>query len=101
MMRIPVLVEPLEGKGYRARAGEPFALVAEGKSPHDAIQKVRKMIEEKVRGGAALTHVEIALNDNPMLADIGSLDPDDPMVQEWLEIMAENRRKADEDPDYL
>jgi hypothetical protein len=28
----------------------------------------------------------------------GIFDPNDPLVKEWIEIMAENRRKANEDP---
>jgi hypothetical protein len=31
----------------------------------------------------------------------GMFNPNDPLVQEWLQIMAENRRKADDDPDVL
>jgi hypothetical protein len=37
--------------------------------------------------------------DNPWLRKIGFLNPNDPMVQEWIEIMKENRRRFDEDPD--
>jgi hypothetical protein len=29
----------------------------------------------------------------------GMLDPEDPLVQEWIQIMEENRRKVDEDLD--
>jgi hypothetical protein len=45
--------------------------------------------------------VEVPDADNPWLRMAGTLDPNDPLVQEWIEIMKENRRKADEDPDYL
>ena len=52
------------------------------------------------RAGAEVVALEIPAV-HPALRTAGRLDPNDPMVQEWLEIMAENRRKADEDPDYL
>jgi hypothetical protein len=39
-MKIPVLMERLEGQHYRARAGEPFGgLCAEGGSQDDALRK--------------------------------------------------------------
>jgi hypothetical protein len=33
--------------------------------------------------------------ENPWLAMAGIFDKDDPLVKEWIEIMAENRRKED------
>ena len=40
-------------------------------------------------------------SSNPWLRVAGILDKDDPVVKEWVEIMKENRRKADADADYL
>jgi hypothetical protein len=40
-MQIPILIEPIAGKGYRARGGEPFALVAEGPTREAALAKLR------------------------------------------------------------
>ena len=36
----------------------------------------------------------------PWMELAGIYDLNDPVVQDWIETMAENRRKADEDPDY-
>jgi hypothetical protein len=99
-MQIPVLVEQLPDKRYRARAGDPFAMTAEGKTQTEALDKLRKMIEERRYAGAWIVHLDIGNIDNPIFRTCGTLDPDDPMVKEWLQIMEENRRKADEDPDY-
>jgi hypothetical protein len=51
-MRISVLIEPVPGNGYRARGGEPFAMMAEGATRDDALQQLRKLIEGKVSAGA-------------------------------------------------
>src|SRR5437868_4436360 len=99
-MQIAVLLEKVAGKGYRARGGEPFALTAEGATREQALAKLRELIADKLRAGAEVVALEIPAV-HPALRTAGRLDPNDPMVQEWLEIMAENRRKADEDPDYL
>jgi hypothetical protein len=100
-MQIPVLLEQISGNGYRAKTGEPFSLSADGSTSEEALQKVRTLVEEKLRGGAKVVQLEIPSDVNPWLRIAGTLDPNDPMVQEWKEIMMENRRKADEDPDYL
>lgn len=99
-MQIPVLVEHLPGKGFRARAGDPFCLTTEGKTQTEALDKMRQLLEERKAAGAWIVYLDIPNIDNPMMRWVGTLDPDDPVVQEWIQIMEENRRKADEDPDY-
>jgi hypothetical protein len=98
-MRIPVLIEPVVGNGYRARGGEPFALTAEGATEGEALQKLRGLIENRLGQGARLVQLDIATGDNPWLRMAGTWEKDDPLVQEWKQIMEENRRKDDEDPD--
>jgi hypothetical protein len=58
------------------------------------------MIKERQKAGAWIVHLDIGNIDSPLGRARGTLDPDDPMVQEWQAILAENRRKADEDPNY-
>jgi predicted RNase H-like HicB family nuclease len=100
-MQIPVLIEPVAGNGYRARGSEPFALTAEGSTREDALRKLRELIEIKLKAGAEIVPLEIPNGNNPWLRMAGTLDLDDPLVKPWQAIMEENRRKADEDPDYL
>jgi hypothetical protein len=38
---------------------------------------------------------------HPLAPFAGIFKEEDPLVQEWIEMMAENRKKADEDPNYL
>jgi predicted RNase H-like HicB family nuclease len=99
-MKIPVLVEPLSGNGFRATCGELFALTVEGPTREDALRKLQELIEGKLRAGAEIVHLEVPDKENPWLRMAGTLDPNDPMVQEWVQIMEENRRLTDEDPDY-
>src|SRR5438874_2070159 len=95
VMDIPVLVEQVGDKKFVARAGGPFNLCAEGKSHYDAVTKLEELLRKKLDDGARLDTVELP-DPNPLMRYAGSLDPDDPAVQEWDAIIAENRRKQDE-----
>ncbi len=53
--------------------------------------------EEKAEGERLIEKAK--LEGNPWAAAAG-IFRDDPLFDEWVEIMRENRRKADEDPDY-
>jgi hypothetical protein len=100
-MQIPVLVERIAGNGYRARGMEPFALSAKGATRQEALTRLRAKIRNRLKAGDELVGLEIGPQLNPWLEFAGMFSPEDPMVQEWIQIMAENRRKMDEDPDVL
>ena len=100
-MRIPVLLEPVNGNGFRARGAEPFSLTAEGATPDQALARLREMIQANLAPGAQVVSIEVSLPELPAPPDTGFFDPNDALVQEWKQIMAENRRKADGDPDIL
>jgi hypothetical protein len=99
-MEIPVLIEPVAGNGYRAKSGEPLAFTVEGSTRDVALQNLKELIARRLGNGSEIVSVTVADDKNPWAAMAGIFDPNDPDVQEWIEIMAENRRKADEDPDY-
>ena len=99
-MQLPVWVESLPGKGFRASTGAPICLTAEGKTQPEALENLRKLIDERRAAGAWIVNLDFPTIDHPLNRSCGTLDPDDPMVQEWIDIMAENRLKADEDPNY-
>ncbi len=100
-MEIPVLLERVEGNGYRARGVEPFGLMAEGATMEEAVEKLRALLTAKLQNGSEIVPLTLPSAINPIARMAGIYSKDDPMVQEWIEIMKENRRKADEDPDYL
>jgi predicted RNase H-like HicB family nuclease len=101
VMQIPVLVERVKGNGYRARGTEPFAVTAKGATCEEALAKLRARIQNRLKEGTELVGLEIGPQQNPWLEFAGMFSPEDPLVQEWIQIMAENRRKMDEDPDVL
>jgi hypothetical protein len=92
-MEIPVLIEPVPGVGYRASGGEPFAIVAEGSTAEEALSQFKERVSAKLQNGTHVTSVQIPSNDHPWLEFSGMYDPDDPLVQEWLAIMKEDRER--------
>ena len=57
-MKIPVLIEPVAGNGYRAKSGEPLPLAAEGATRDEAIQKLRDLIDRTLQNGSELHRVK-------------------------------------------
>jgi hypothetical protein len=98
-MNIAVLVEPLPGIGFRARGSGPFPFTAEGATEEEALQNLRKMIEDCVVAGGRVVELDVPPYKHPFKEFAGTLDPNDPFVQEWEEAMREYRREVDKDPD--
>ena len=99
-MQIPILIEPLAGNGFRARGCEPFALTADGATREEALHKLGEQLRARLKAGAQIVPLEIAEQDNPWRQFAGMFEGD-PLFDEWQSAIAENRRKADEDPDVL
>jgi predicted RNase H-like HicB family nuclease len=99
-MEIPVLIEPVAGNGYRARCGEPLPLTAEGTTRDEALANLRRLIDQRVADGAEVAALSVPGKDaaNPWVGFAGMFK-DDPYFGEVIDIMAENRRKMDADPD--
>ena len=97
-MQIPVLIEPLsDGRGFRARAGEPFDLSAEGPTKAAAIQELQHAARGRLASGAEVVPME--LNGGNPWNDLAGFLPDDQMTRQWLDALDENRRKANGSPD--
>ena len=96
-MDIPVLIEPLGPDQFRATV---FHLSAEGATVDEALQRVRDDLDARLKAGATIESIRIPVPkwepEFPMPADAVA----DPAFREWLSILAENRRRADEDPYY-
>ncbi len=97
-MQIPVLIEPIDGHGYRARGGEPLALTAEGPTREAALARLKEQLQARLRNGAEVVSLELTVMPHP-LAEFVGMFKDDPMLQEWKKAMADYRRKIDQDPD--
>src|SRR5262249_3777707 len=97
-MQIPVLIERVENNGYRARGAEPFALSADGATQEEALANLREQLRTRMKAGSMIVPLEVAADPHP-LAEFAGMFNDDPDFQEVVEIMAENRRKMNADPD--
>jgi predicted RNase H-like HicB family nuclease len=97
-MQIPVLVERIAGNGYRARGGEPLGLCGEGATREEAVANLRQLCQARLQEGAELLTLELAAQPHPWM-EFAGMFKDDPDFAEVLEIIAENRRKMDADPD--
>ena len=97
-MRIPILVVPIPGNKYLARADAPFSLSAEGDTRGEAVQKLKDQIAGLLSAGAEILHLEIPENPHPILRFAGMLR-DDPLFDDWQKAIADRRRELDNDPD--
>ncbi len=97
-MQIPVLIEPIDGNGYRARGAEPFALVAEGPTREAALAKLKELVQARLRKGAEIVPLDLGQESHPFAEFVGMFK-DDPLIEDWKKDMAEYRRKIDEQPD--
>ena len=101
-MQIPILVEPLSDGRFRAKAGEPFAIHADGPTAGEALRSVEKLLSECVSKGAYWAAVNVPNpNGVPRVLTGNSLSPENSLVDEEFfrdlrEEMAENRRLEDE-----
>ena len=96
-MQVPVLVQRVKGNGYRARGTEPFAVSATGATRKEALAKLRAKIEARLKKGTELVGLEVGAGPHP-LAEFAGMFKDDPMFEEVLKIIAENRKRMDADP---
>ena len=99
-MEIPVLIEPVAGNGYRAKCGEPLPITAEGRTRDEALANLRRLVEQRVAAGAEVATMSLPSKNvaNPWV-EFAGMFKDDPYFDEVIDIMAENRRKMDADPD--
>lgn len=96
-MVIPVLIEPIAGGGFRAVAGSPLTLSAEGASQAEALDRLRDAIRLKLQAGSSLVPLDVPpAEENPWVKMAG-IFRDDPLFDEWVEAMAENRRRDQEE----
>src|SRR5688572_15716489 len=97
-MEIPILVEPVANNGFRAVCGEPLRVETEAPTREEALEKLRRLIEGRVAGGAEVVAVSVGSGAHPLAAFAGMLK-DDPLVEPWKQAMAEYRQQRDAGPD--
>src|SRR5258708_8395881 len=99
---IPVLVECVDGNGFRARSGEPLPLTSVGATQEEALSKLRDLIQDRIAKGAQLIELDIdGPPPHPLARFAGTWSADDPLIQEWKREVEAYRREMDEDPNVL
>jgi hypothetical protein len=98
-MEIPILIERVEGNGYRARSGEPLVLSAEGATQAEVLRKLQEQIEARMAAGAQLVSVNVlSTQEHPSARFRGKWSKDDPVIQRWKQYVEDYRQKIEEDP---
>jgi hypothetical protein len=97
-MQVPVLVERVKGNGYRAWGNGPFEVSAKGATREEALAKLRAKILTRMKNGTEIVVLEVGPEPHP-LAEFAGMFKDDPDFEDVLKIMAENRKKMNEDPE--
>jgi hypothetical protein len=98
-MQLTILLEPVNGRGYRASGGEPFHLSVEGASREEALQKLQSEIQARISGGAEVIVLNLPVESNPWLR-IAGMYKDDPMFEAWQQAIADYRDEVEKDDDY-
>ena len=98
-MPIQVLIEPVANHGFRATSGEPIPLSVEAPTREQALAKLKKRLQARLKNGAELVPLEVAPRPHPWMEFAGMYDPNDPVVQDWEKATAAYRRKIDEHPE--
>ncbi len=96
-MVIPVLIEPIAGGGFRAVAGSPLMLSAEGSSQAEAMDRLREEIRRKLQAGASLVPLDVPPAEENPWARVAGMFRDNPLFDAWQEAIAENRRRDQEE----
>jgi hypothetical protein len=97
-MHVLILIEPIEGGRFRAKAGEPFGLSAEGDSADEAAQHLKNILQDRLRIGSRLALLDLG-NGSPAALPSLPLEPlpgEDWFFQNMREAIEENRQRENE-----
>lgn len=98
-MKLDVLVEPMNGSGFRARTGEPFGITVEAATREEALKKLQDGVQARMTAGAEFLTLDVPGEANPWLK-ISGVFKDHPWLEEWKQAVEEYRNQVDQDPDY-
>ncbi len=98
-MEVPVIIEPLNGIGYRVTGagGLSVGLTAEGATAAEAIDRLAEQVRTRLHAGAKLAELSVAVGAAPWKEDAGYLH-DELLFEPWREAIEEYRRKLDKTP---
>jgi predicted RNase H-like HicB family nuclease len=90
-MEIPVIVEPVNGNGYRA-TWVPGGVTADGRTRDEALRAIRQAIQARLAAGTEIRTVNIPGAENSWSRYEGVYE-NDPLFDEWQQAIAEYRRE--------
>ena len=102
-MDIPVLIQPVPGKGFVASA-PCFGWSAEGPTAEAAVALLQVEATQRETNGAQTAVITMngkgpaKAAEHPLLKWAGTWDPNDPLIQEFEQAVADYRRQCDNDP---
>jgi hypothetical protein len=98
-MKVPVLLHPIVGAGFRAEGMPPFQGQAEGKTREEALAALKSQILAQLENGTEITYLEIDRPANPWDKVIGMYDDvPDSEFDEYLKAIEEYRNEVEADP---
>ena len=92
-MKIPILIEATSDHRYRATGGEPFVDSVEADTPEAALEKMKRMIDDRVARGDRILSLDVPEGANPWL-DGAAMFRDDPYFDDWQRAIADYRRQS-------
>jgi uncharacterized protein (DUF433 family)/predicted RNase H-like HicB family nuclease len=97
-MHVLILIEPIEGGRFRAKAGEPFGVSAEGKSAEEAAQHLKAILRDLLQSGSCLALLDLGNESPTTLAPLHfePLPGEDWFFQTMRKAMEKNRQEENE-----
>jgi predicted RNase H-like HicB family nuclease len=98
-MQVLILIEPIEGERFRARASEPFGVSAEGKTAEEAAQQLRTILRDRLQAGSRLALLDLGNElptPTPAPLQLEAFPDDDWFFRTMREAIAENRQRENE-----
>ena len=100
-MKIPVLIEPLPDRRYRA-SGAAWERSAEGETSEEALERLRLEVQQRLSNGSEVTFLDTEQlvpsqsSEHPLARFAGCMK-DDPLYDEWQSAVSEYRASRDRD----
>ncbi len=100
-MKIPVLIEPISDRRFRA-SGAAWDISAEGDTSEEALATLRQEVQQRLSGGSQVTFIDTeqlvpsSKSEHPLARFAGCMK-DDPLYDEWQAAVAEYRLSCDQD----
>jgi hypothetical protein len=99
-VQVPVKIEELDGRGFRATAPEPFDVCAEAPTREQVLETIQNLLRDRIESRSDIIFVNIGPDENPWDRVYGMF-ADDPLFDEWQQAIQENRDRIDAEEGIL